>query len=387
MQAVILAAGEGQRLRPFTVTKPKVMIKVANRPILEYVIDALKQAGIFDIVLVVGYKKERIMDYFGDGKKFDVKIQYAFQKQQLGTAHALKQAEDFIEDEFVVVPGDNIVDDKTIKLANKPFTIVYKAVEEISKYGALILRNGKVEKIVEKPKDEISNIANTGIYSFDKSVFKEIGDETSLVAVINKMIEDGYEFVGVEGGKWYDIVYPWDILKVNDLAMEFSGKKVGGKIEQNVAIIGDVIVGEGCIVRSNTYIKGPVIIGKNCEIGPNVVILPSTSIGDNTIISPLTLISNSVIGSGVIIGSNSNIENSVIDSRTSIASNCSIMVGDAEINVGEEWHKVNVGAFVGEGCKIGSNTVLKPGCIVGNFVDIKPLKLLEDMIPDNTKVL
>ncbi|RLI78433.1 nucleotidyl transferase [Archaeoglobales archaeon] len=387
MQAIVLAAGEGQRLRPFTATKPKVMIKVANKPILEYVIDALKQAGIFDIVLVVGYKKERIMNYFKDGGKFGVKIRYAFQEQQLGTAHALKQAEEFVDDEFVVVSGDNIVDDKTIKLANKPFTILYKIVKEVSKYGALVVRDGVVEKIVEKPKDEISNLANTGIYCFDKSVFKEIGNETSLSNVINNMIEKGYEFRCVEGSKWLDIVYPWDILRVNDLAMEFYGKKIGGKIEQNATIIGDVIIGKNTIIKSNTYIRGPVIIGENCKIGPNSVIMPYTSIGDNTTVSPLTLISNCVIGDNVRIGSNSNIENSVIDSGTIISSNCSAVSDETEVKVGEEWHKINTGVFIGEGCILASNVTAKPGCIIGNFVEVKPLKLLDGIIPDNTKVL
>ncbi|NOY10516.1 MAG: NTP transferase domain-containing protein, partial [Archaeoglobi archaeon] len=100
MKAVILAAGEGQRLRPFTVSKPKVMIKVGNKPILQYVVEALRDSGIMDIVMVVGYRKDRVMSHFGDGKRFGVRVEYAFQEQQLGTAHALKQAENLVSDEF-----------------------------------------------------------------------------------------------------------------------------------------------------------------------------------------------------------------------------------------------------------------------------------------------
>ena len=112
MKAVILAAGEGKRLRPFTETMPKVMLPVANKPILEHVFDALKNSGITEIILVVGYKKEVIMDYFKDYK--DIKITYVVQDKQLGTAHALSKAKNHIKNSFIVVPGDNIIDKKSI---------------------------------------------------------------------------------------------------------------------------------------------------------------------------------------------------------------------------------------------------------------------------------
>ena len=129
MQAVVLAAGEGQRLRPFTANKPKVMIKVANKPILEFVIEALREVGILDVIIVVGYKKSRIIDYFENGSKWGVKIEYAIQHQQLGTAHALKQAEKYIKDDkFLVLAGDNIIDPETIKRIREPWTLAYNCL-------------------------------------------------------------------------------------------------------------------------------------------------------------------------------------------------------------------------------------------------------------------
>ena len=110
MKAVILAAGEGSRLKPFTATRPKVMIPVGNKPILEYVINALQASGIIDIVMIVGYKREKIMDYFQDGHKWGVNITYLEQFQQLGTAHALKQASHIIKDHFLVINGDTVID-------------------------------------------------------------------------------------------------------------------------------------------------------------------------------------------------------------------------------------------------------------------------------------
>lgn len=387
MQAIILTAGEGQRLRPFTANKPKSMIKVANKPILEFIVESLRQSGINDIVMVVGYKKERIMNHFGDGRDFGVKIKYAFQEQQLGTAHALKQAKDLAAERFLVVPGDNIVDHQTLSKVNEPFMILYKRVQEVSKYGVLFLRNNHVAGIVEKPEEQEGGLANTGIYCLDKTVFDEIGEETSLVAVINRLIGKGYSFRAEEAEKWLDVVYPWDILKLNDLSMDFRGKKIAGKVESGVTIIGDVIIGEGSVIRGNTYIHGPVIIGEQCRIGPNCVIFPSTSVGDSTTIEPLSYIENSVIGENVRIGAGSHLKNSVIDNGTVVEAGFKAISGESEMTICDEWHCVDAGAFIGEGSRIGSGVVAKPCSTIGNYVKIAELKVISGMIPDNSVVL
>ncbi|ADC66490.1 Nucleotidyl transferase [Ferroglobus placidus DSM 10642] len=390
MKAVILAAGEGQRLRPFTANKPKVMIKVGNKPILEYVVDALKEAGIREIVMVVGYKKERVIDYFGNGEKFGVKIEYVTQKQQLGTAHALKQAKDLVEGKFLVLPGDNIIDSETLKdvLSYDTFSVVYKVVEEPTKYGVLEVENGKVKRIIEKPEEEVSYLASTGIYLLDDRIFEFIGDERDLTNVVNVMIESGIDFFTVESkGLWLDIVYPWDILKVNDLALKHKGKSIAGKVESGVTIVGDVVIGEGSIIRSGSFIKGPVIIGVNSEIGANSVILPSTSIGDNTKVEEFCRIENCVIGENVVIGADSYVRDSVIDSGTIFEPKIVTISESAEVKVDGELRKVKSGAFVGEGCKIGAGSVLRGGAVIGNRCEIAPLKVICGKIDDVAKVL
>jgi glucose-1-phosphate thymidylyltransferase len=386
-QAVILAAGEGQRLQPFTATSPKVMIKVVNRPILGYVVDALKRAGIRDIILVVGYKKERIIDYFGDGSSRGVKIRYVEQKQQLGTAHALKQAEDLIEDTFIVLSGDNVIDSETLACIEEPWTLLYQSVREVSKYGAVILEDGKVVAIVEKPVEETSHLANTGIYALKKEIFGKIGDEISLVAVLNSIATE-LKIEAVENrGLWMDIVYPWDILKVNEHAMRFSGKSIAGRIEDRTTIIGDVRIGKNTIIRGNTYIKGPVIIGEGCEIGPNAVIMPSTSIGDNVKLQAQTYIANSVINGGVIIAAGSYLENSVVSSGCLIGARFTASSGLAEIMVGEEYHSLGTGVFIGEGCLIGANVLAEPGTIIGSNATIAPMRSIRGKIPPASRVL
>ncbi|MFP3910074.1 MAG: bifunctional sugar-1-phosphate nucleotidylyltransferase/acetyltransferase [Archaeoglobaceae archaeon] len=387
MQAVILAAGEGQRLWPFTANKPKVMIRVAGKPILEYVVNALKDTGIFDIVMVVGYRKERIKDYFEDGSDFGVDITYVEQNKQLGTAHALKQAEKHVKDSFVVLPGDNIVDSRTIQHATSPTTLVYKRMKtRLSKYGSVIIDDGQVSGVVEKAEQAVSNLANIGIYCLDNSIFDHIGEEISLIPVINDMAHQA-AIKGVEtDGVWMDVVYPWDILKVNDMAMDFSGKTIAGKLEANVNIIGDVKIGKNTIIRGNSYITGPVVIGEGCEIGPNTVIMPSTSIGNN-VTTGASYIANSVINSNTILKAGCFVNDSVIDNGCVIEANFTTNSGQAEIKIGEELHEIEAGLFMGENCTVGPNVVAEAGTIVGNKSTISAMKLLRGKIPDGSMVL
>ena len=180
MKAVILAAGEGKRLRPFTETLPKVMLPVSNKPIIEYVFDAVKKSGINEIIVVVGYKKEVIMQYFKDYK--GLKITYVTQDKQLGTAHALLQAKNYINEPFIVLSGDNIIDEKSIsKLINdeSDYTILIKEYLHPSKYGVVYNENGKLKEIVEKPKENLGKYISTGLYKLPKLIFKNIEENTS----------------------------------------------------------------------------------------------------------------------------------------------------------------------------------------------------------------
>ena len=287
-QAVILAAGEGQRLRPFTLTKPKAMLPIAGKPMLQYVIEALAQIGIRNIVVVVGYRKEQVFDYIGSGEQFGVSITYIPQERQLGTAHALSQAKAETENEFLVLPGDNLIEANTIAqfATTKPNGVLVKMADNPLRYGVVTIEEGVVKEIVEKPKEAKSNLVNTGIYAFTSEIFDFIGAELDIPSVLNSMIAGGYSINAQEiDGTWLDVVYPWDILSLNDAVLRQMPAKLGGTIETGVVLKGLVSVGEGTIIRSNCYIVGPAIIGDNCEIGPNTCIQAATSIGDNVAIS------------------------------------------------------------------------------------------------------
>ena len=394
MKAVVLAAGEGKRLRPFTETMPKVMLPVANKPILEHVFDALKNSGITEIILVVGYKKEVIMDYFKDYK--EIKITYVVQDKQLGTAHALSKAKNHIKNSFIVVPGDNIIDKKSItKLVQdkSDYSLLIKEHPHPSKYGVVFIKDGNLKEIVEKPSQEIGRFISTGIYKLPKTIFKDIErcrlqGIYHLSTVIQNLIEQQKTINTILAGSWMDIVYPWDLIYVNENLIRSVRTTLGGVIEKGVIIKGDVSIGKDTKVHSGCYIVGPVIIGEGCEIGPNACIFPSTTIGNNSVINPFTEIRNSVIMDDVHIGSNSFVTHSIIARGTIIRNHFSNIFGENTLEIEGEFKKVkNIGVMIGEDCTIESQVVSEPGIIIGRKCKIAPLKRLTENIQSETKVM
>ncbi|GAI35742.1 unnamed protein product, partial [marine sediment metagenome] len=216
-QAVILAAGEGQRLRPFTVTKPKVMLSIAGKPILHYVVESLAQNGIRHIVLIVGYKREQVFDYLGSGERFGVDITYITQEKQLGTAHALTLAKGVAESEFLVLPADNLIEADTIAqfVTVNPEAVLVKRVDNPIRYGVVTVDGEVVKAIVEKPREAESNIVNTGIYAFTSEIFNFIEAELDIPEALSNMLAQGRPITAHETqGTWLDVVYPWDILSL-----------------------------------------------------------------------------------------------------------------------------------------------------------------------------
>ncbi len=405
MEAVVLAAGEGLRMRPLTHSMPKVMLRVANRPILEYGIKALAKSGIRDIVMVVGYRRDQIMSYFEDGKKWGVRIRYVVEEKQMGTAHALYQAKDVVSDEFIVYPGDNILGEDSVSRFVKEtkgsrgnaVLVVESSVP--SKYGVVIARDEKVVGIEKKVEPGVGMIINTGVYHMDKDIFPEIernmreGKYAIKDVLLDMARRNRYFRAVLAQGRWVDAVYPWDLIRANaDVLEKFTGGKIGGVVSASARIDGPVIIGEGSVIRENCRITGPVVIGSGCEIGPGVVISPSTSIGDNVKIEPFVVIENSLIMEDATIGPFSRIQHSVVGRGVRFDGNLTTMVGDTYVEVEEKGGKTfveakRVGCVIGEDTNIGSNVVLLPGTIVGVGCEIVPVKRLSGRIEDGSNVL
>jgi glucose-1-phosphate thymidylyltransferase len=394
-KAVILAAGEGKRLRPFTETMPKVMLPVANKPLLEYVFDATRKSGIDEIVVVVGYKKEVIMEYFKDYK--DVKITYVTQDRQLGTAHALLQAKKHIKDSFIVLAGDNIIDPGSIAKLLKDqseYSLLIKEHPHPSKYGVVFVENRSIRRIVEKPKEDVGKYISTGIYKLPRSVFTDIEQCTSegahaLSSVIQSLVDKGKNINTVLAKSWMDIVYPWDLISVNEVMIQGTAASTSGVIEKGVTLKGPVSVGKDTKIYSGCYIVGPVVIGDSCEIGPHACIFPSTSIGNNTVVHPFSEIRSSVIMDDVHIASNSHISHSVIGKGCIIGDSFSTITGKTMIEVDNEFKRLEtpIGAMVGEDCIIESHVVVDPGKIIGRKCKISPMKHIIKNIPSESKVM
>ncbi len=396
-QAVVLAAGEGNRLRPFTVNKPKAMLTVASKPVLQYVIESLAANGIRDIVLVVGYRREQIFDYIGSGERFGVKIDYVNQDRQLGTANALLQVKETVNKKFLVLPGDKLIDAATIStfVRSQPQAMLVKKMENPIRSTVVTVNEGLVKEAMRHERRAVSYnreagicMVNTGIYAFNHKIFGPIEDEQTIPAALNKMLAGGDKLQAVEtDGTWLDITYPWDILSLNDIVLRSIEPAMGGTTEDNVSVRGPVVMGENTVIKPNSHIEGPVVIGRGCEVGPNVCLMLSTSIGDNVTIAPFTQIKNSVIGNDVSIGPGSVIHNSVIDRGCVIAGHFSALSSEVEIKIHDIHHLATSGAMLGEGCRLESHIVAMPGTIIGNYTQIQSLKTVSGKLPDKSLVM
>ncbi len=392
---------------PLTRNRPKVMLPIANKPLLSHVMLAARDAGIREFVLVVGAGQEMIERYFGDGSSLDVSIEYAHQERQLGTADAVRSAKEFVKDRFLVLNGDIIVSPEHIRnliKQSRDVIITARRVDNPSEFGVLEVQDDRVLRIIEKPKKPPTNLANAGIYVFPLSIFDAIKGTTlstrkeyeiteSLQLLIDGGVDVGFLTLS---GNWLDIGRPWDLLDANEyflsclmnpskkdgLSMGSSNLQPGikGEIEPLATLKGNVSVAEGTIIRNGAYIEGPVIIGKNCDIGPNCHIRPGTSIGDDVRIGNAVEIKNSIIMNGTHIGHLSYVGDSIIGER------CNFGAGTKVANLRHDGRTIRVrlkgklidsgkrklGTIMGDNVHTGINSMINVGAVIENGAMIAP---------------
>src|SRR5437773_2677817 len=391
MKAVVLAAGEGARMGPFTASEPKVMIPVGNRPSLEHVVRALVDEGVQDVVLVVGYRRERIMSHFQDGKAFGARIEYSVQNKQLGTAHSLIEARPKVSGPFLVLNGSNLIDRQAISDlvsgGTGPSVLITES-ENPSKYGVVLVSGDRVARIVEKPREPIGNLINTGAYALDDSIFPVIESlekqgKHDLPSAIEALSATRPVRAIRTNGVWMDALYPWDLLKLNAEVLKGVHDVKAGTIEKGVTIRGKVSIGDGTVLRAGTYIQGPVSIGEGCEIGPHAVILAATSLGDNVHVGPFGLVDNSILMDDVDIGPGCILQDSVAGMGAKLRASIAAPRGRASVQIEGEWHDVeSVGGLIGEDAEIGAGGVIESGAIVGARLRVGVNARLRGTIPD-----
>ena len=288
MQCVILAAGEGKRMRPLTAHRPKVLLPIGNRPILEHLVCAARDAGITGIVLVVGYGEEEVREHFGDGSRFGIPVTYRTQRRQRGTADALSAAKDAIHGPFLLMNGDMLMNaaDIAAMAAMPPPAVGIHPSDHPWDYGTVTVSGGKVESLVEKSAEPPGNLINAGIYTLDETIFPVLGNlspsprgELELTDALAGPIEAG-TLSAVEVKSWMDTGYPWDLLEANTAFLSDLASLSRGTVEEGVVLRGAVVIGEGTVIRAGSYIEGPCLIGKDCRIGPHAYIRGATAIGD-----------------------------------------------------------------------------------------------------------
>src|SRR6056297_1308958 len=274
--AVVLAAGEGTRLRPLT----------RNRPKPEHVFDALVDAGMERLVCVVGYKHDRVQDHFGPTYR-SVPVQYVRQHKQLGSGHALLQARSAVDGPPLVVNGDRLIQTSMIEAVadayerNDPAAaLAVLEHPEARRYGAISLQNEEISELIEKPTSDEFRLINAGIYAFGTDIFDEIADtsrtegELGLTDTIARLMDrDRVRGVRCEG-MWVDATYPWDLLK---MAREVLAR---GRIDAAAESDG-VWVHEDALVHDDATLRAPVVVGPDSEIGPGAVVGPDVSLGRN----------------------------------------------------------------------------------------------------------
>jgi len=335
MQAVILAAGKSTRTYPLTLTKPKPLLKVANKTILDYNLEALKDLED-EIIIVVGYKKDMIKDFTKKNYP-NLNIKFIEQLSQLGTWHAVSILKDHIKDKFILLMGDNIYSKKDInEIAKYQYSILVKKVKNWQNFGVVKIKNDILVDIVEKPKEFISNLVNCGLYSFDKTIF-EIIENIKKSERGEYELTDALKILSIKG-KLYcvnsklclQISYPWDLL---DADKELRGSKN--------------------IIGKNSKIKGIVknsTIGNNCIINGNV---KKSIIMDNTIVDKNSIIEDSIVGENVYFNGKIIAKNNVY----SVVKNEKIKVDKLGTIIADNVKANNV--TINPGCKIWPNKSIR----------------------------
>jgi len=296
MKGVILHGGHGTRLRPLTHTGPKQLLPIANKPMSQYALEEMRDAGVKEIAIIIGdVYPEKVKEYYGDGSKFGVDISYIYQDKPKGISHAIQLTREFVGDEkFLVVLGDNIFAKSLSSYAKKfessrsDAMILLCKVEDPSRFGVAELDgSGKIVKIVEKPKNPKSDLAVIGVYFLTPKIFNiinnlkpswrgelEITDALQLLMQNNGTID--YDIVT---GWWKDTGTAQDILHANRLVLENISSYLSSN--NNYEIKNNILIGKNTTISRDSTVTGPSIIGENCIIGPAVRLGPNVSIGNN----------------------------------------------------------------------------------------------------------
>ena len=383
MQAVILAAGEGQRLGALTEARPKPMLPVGNEPILESVVEAAVAAGVDEVILVVGYGHERIQSHFGDGDEWGVPIRYVRQDHQLGAAHALAQVADETDGPFVLLHGDQLVDASLIERLCGRFeetgrpAIAAVRSERPTEYGAITLDGEAVVAVSGAPTDDPPFLVNAGAYVLDERAFEAVeglrseeGSDLGMAAALQRLADGGDLTAVLHRGAWQDLTYPWDLLATNATLLREDARAVDGDgVHDSAVVAADVAVAPGVSVGPNATLSTGVSLGRNVRVGSNVAL------------------SNCIVMQGAEVGDGAALEDCIVAEGATVGPNVTVEGGPATVEIGDTLHRsVGLGGVIGDWTRIGGGATLTPGTVVGREVRAESGTVLDGRIASDETV-
>jgi len=357
------------------------MLPVGDRPVLEYVVEAVAEAGIEEIVLVVGYERDRIQTHFGDGDAWDVDIEYVRQNPQLGTAHAVQQVEALIDGDFLVCNGDRIIDSALIERAAAESTaapaVAVTRVEHPQRYGVVDIDGDRVVGITEKPEAEpTSELINAGIYRFSPNVFDAIertepalSGETTLPGTIETLAGETAVTPIRYRGLWMDVSQLWDLLSANDVVLDRYECSSDGAVDPTAAV------------------AKRVCTNRDSAVGPNATLRGGTTLGANVTVEANAVVANSVVMQDATIGAGAVLTDCIVGENATIGANTTVAGGHARVIVGGMVHDdVRLGGVIGDNAEVGGNVTIEAGSVVGDNVEVADSAVIDGRIDPNTVI-
>ncbi len=375
MKAVVMAGGEGSRLRPLTIRRPKPMVPVAGKPVMEHILDLLKRHGITEVVVTVQYLASSIEDYFGNGSQFGMRITYSREDVPLGTAGSVKNAEDQLTEPFLVISGDALTDYNLTDLIKfhqekkSMATLMLAHVHNPLEYGVIITNEeGHITQFLEKPSwgEVFSDTINTGIYVLDPKIFsyfeknKQFDFSQELFPMMLRNGDPIYGYVA-ESGYWCDVGNLPEYMRANadilqgKVEAEVTGKNIGNNIWCE----------EGVEIAEEAQIYGPVYLAHDCKIKAGAIIHGPSVIGHYTIVDERAQVDRSIVWNNSYIGERAELRGALVGSSTGIKSK----------------------AVMFEGSVIGDNSIIQEGAIIQPNVKVWPDKEIEAGAVVNTSII
>ena len=383
MKAWVLSAGEGTRMRPLTANIPKPLLPVAGKPFLRHVVEALRDGGVKDLTILIGWQAKRVREYFGHGDAVDVRIDYAEQAERLGTAHAIGLAKSHVDGPFLALNGDIVLTAKSVKgildLHTKTGGPVMAVAESPnpSQFGVVEVNDGIVRGIEARA---FGAVCTPDIYVFGPDVFaliektgKSPRGEYEITDTLRLLLAKSDVHAYPLSEEWIDVGRPWDLLKANEILLRNLKEDIRGDVDKGAIIEGPIAVGAKSRVLAGANVRGPVVIGDNSEIGPNCLLRPSTSIGsrckvgngsevknsiimDGTHVPHLNYVGDSILGERCNLGAGTKVANLRLDERT-----VRISVKGKEVDTGLR----KLGVVMGDDVKTGINASIDVGTVIG----------------------